>query len=567
MTLGNALQIGRSGLSAAQAGIEVAGNNLANAATRGYHRQRVDLVPIGDQQIANNAFVGRGAQISAIVRQIDEALEGRLRGSIADQAGAEAARDVLIQIEGIQNELTDNDLSSHLSAFFNAWSELANVPDSFAQRSLVVQEGSNLALFIRDQQSKLTDLRDQVDEQIADAIASVKDLLQQIEDLNVQIGKVERGRDSAHSLRDQRDVMLSQLSQYLDVSTVELDSGMVDVFIGSTPIVLNGQRRELELNVQTVNGESQISVIVSDDGRVVTPTSGTLGGLIIAREGHVQGAIAALDEFAASLIHQVNLAHSQGQGKVLFDTATGTVRVEDATAALNATDAGLAFTPEHGSFQIHVTQISTATRTTSTINIDLDDLGGDDTTLNSLIADITGVANISASATADGRLTITADSNDIEISFSDDTSGALAALGVNTYFSGSDAIDIAVSDTVQDDPDLLATGIDHVPGDNRNALSIADLRTERLDDLGGVSLTDVWSRHVEDFATRLGQSRLSVETNTAVRENLTAQQQSVSGVNTDEEAINLIAFQRAYQGSARFLSIVDELMQTLLTIL
>lgn len=568
MTLGNALQIGRSGLNAAQAGIEVTGNNLANAATRGYHRQRLDLMTAGDQAIGNGAFVGRGVQVEAIVRQINAALEGRLRGSIADEAGSLAVRDVLIQIEGIQNELTDNDLSSHLAAFFNAWSELANAPDSFAQRTLVVQEGANLASYIRDQEDKLVELRDQVDTQIADSLDSVNDLLQQIEDLNDQIARVERGQGGASSLRDQRDVVLSELSEYADISIVELDSGMVEVFIGSTPIVLNGDARPLELRTQIVSGEPQVDVIVAEDGRVVTPTSGKLGGLLEARQQHVQGVIDQLDDFSAALILEVNRIHTQGQGKINFDTVTGTAQVADSTAVLNTTDAGLAFTPVHGSFQLHVTQKSTNQRNTSTIDIDLDGINpASDTTLDSLIAQINGVASVTASATADGRLTISGATNDIEISFSNDTSDVLAALGINTYFSGSGARDIAVNETVNNDPDHLATGIEHIPGDNRNSLAISELRDERLDSLGGESLTNLWGRTIEDFATRLGQERLTLETNTAVRENLAAQQQSVSGVSTDEEAINLLSFQRAYQGSARFLSVVDELLQTLISII
>jgi len=566
MTLGNALQIGRTGLSASQAAIEVAGNNLANAATVGYHRQRIDLAPLGDQQISRNAFIGRGVQVQAIVRQVNEALEGRLRNSISGQYGSAASLEVLSQIEGIQNELTDNDISSRLAAFFDAWSELANAPDSFAQRSLVVQEGTNLATYFEDQRAKLGGLRSQVDKQIDDATRSVNDLLNQVESLNTQIARVERSNGGAHSLRDQRDVVLNQLAEYIDFSVAEKENGTIDVFVGSTPIVLNGLNRGVEIRNEEIDGVFTGTLVVKDDGTVLNVNSGQLGGLVYARDSQIADAISSLDAFAANVIYQVNRIHSQGQGNVSFDSIIGSYSVEDAAAVLNSAAAGLAFAPEHGSFQINVTQKSTGERVTSTIDIDLDGLNGDDTTLQSLVAQLNGVANISASITSDGKLAITADSNDISFSFSDDSSGLLTALGINTFFTGSSAYDIDVSAKLKGDPDFVASGIEHIPGDNRNALAIAGLRTKKIGNLGGISLTDRWSRNVEDFATRLGQARLELETNTAVRENLFAQQQAVSGVNTDEEAINLMSFQRAYQASARFLSVVDEMMQTLLSI-
>src|SRR5690606_1014228 len=106
----------------------------------------------------------------------------------------------------------------------------------------------------------------------------------------------------------------------------------------------------------------------------------------------------------------------------------------------------------------------------------------------------------------------------------------------------------------------------HLAGDNRNALAIVALREQGVAALSGFSLTQYWNRHVEDFAARLGQAKSAVAADTVVRENLEAQQQSVSGVNADEEAIDLIRYQRAYQASARFLTVVDELLQTLMAL-
>lgn len=568
MGLTNALQIGRSGLLSSQAAIEVAGNNLANATTRGYHRQEINLAPIGDQAIGNNAFVGRGQQIQSITRQINEVLEQRIRDATSGHAETQVSRDFLLRIESIQNELSDSDLSSSLNAFFNAWSELAGAPNEAAQRNLAVQAGENLAAKIKDIRSALTDLQLQVDAEIGQSAEEVDSLLSQIEKVNLDIVAAERGNlSSAHSLRDERDQLMSELSEYLEISVIENSQGMYDVFVDSEPLMLNGRSRGIDLLQETVDGQTQLKLVLQDNGREILVDTGKLGGGLAAREEYILGAVGALDEFTSSLIYEVNKIHAQGQGAVNFSSVAGTYAIADATAALDSDAAGLAFDIQHGSFELNVTQQSTGLRESTTIDLDLDGIGGANTTLNDLIAQINAVDGVTATTTLDGRLSIAATSGDFSISFSDDSSGALAALGINTYFDGSNSLDVAVNSTLHNDSSLVATGQEHIAGDNRTALAIAALRSTGVDSAGGISLTEMWNRHVGDMATALSQQQTAFETEANVLANLSAQQQSISGVNVDEETINLMSYQRSYQASARFLNVVDELLQTLLNLL
>jgi flagellar hook-associated protein 1 len=563
MSLSAALQIGRTGLLSSQLAIEVAGNNLANAATAGYHRQTVSFSALPGESIGSGMFLGRGVVVSDIIRHVDNALEGRVRSSIADQNAAIVKQNILQQVETIQGELSGNDLSSQLDSFFNAFSELANKPQDTSLRSLLVEQSKSLTSFIQNVRSDLTGVRTQVDNAIDNTVRSADDLLTKIEQINQQIAQTEAGQGGANGLRDQRDSLLNQLSELMDISTIEQPSGAVDVYVGSTPIVLNGKSRGLDVQRQTVNGQLQIKVVLKDNGGVINPGSGQIGSLVQSRQSGVNDAIDKLDQFTGNLIYQVNRLHTQGQGLVGFDSVTSDYRVLDTSVALNDPATGLAFPPKHGSFQISVTQKSTGERVASTINVDLDGIGTD-TTLTSLAADLDAVANIHASITPEGRLKIEGDTGDFEVSFSDDTSGVLASLGINNFFKGDNAYDVAVATNVAANPDLIAAGAGYVEGDNSNALAIAGLRDQPLDDLGGMSLTEKWRRHVEDQAVRTGQAASEVQANGVVRDSLEAQQQSVSGVNTDEEAINLMAFQRAFQASARFLSVVNDMMQTVL---
>ena len=565
--LGNALNIGRSGLLASQAGIETAGNNLANIATRGYHRQSIALASAGSQKVQSGVFIGKGVEIDAITRQVNEALEGRLRNALSDEAGTAIRQGVLEQLEAIQNELSDADLSTQLGRFFNAFSELANNPQDASLRSLAIQEADVLSTTIQTLRQSYGLLRNQLDHSAGAAVVEANDLLRRIEQVNDAIITSEGPQGGAAGLRDQRDVLLSELSKYMDISVNEQDSGSIDVFVGSKPVMLDGRSRGVELLTTQENGDTVTRVVIADNKDPLEVTAGELGAMVSARKGDVQDAIDTLDNFAHEIIWQVNRLHSQGQGTKGFPEVTGTTRVADTTVALNDADAGLEFTPQNGSFVLHVKDTGTGRITSTRIAVDLDGVDpANNTSLDSLVAAIDAVAGVSAEVGRGNQLVVRSDAGNLELTFSEDSSGVLAALGVNTLFSGSNAVDMAVNQAIIGNPQLLAAALENVPGDNRTALAIAGLRDQKLSATGGFSLTEVWSRHVEDFAIRQGQAKSQLQADQVVREALESQQQSVSGVNADEEAINLLAFQRAYQASARFLNVVNELMDTLMSL-
>jgi len=573
MGLSSSLQIGRSGLLASQTGIEVTGNNLANITTRGYHRQSVSLSPGKSHELQRGIFLGQGVEVQQVLRHVDEALEGRIRGGIADQAYSQTSLELLSQIEAVHNELTDIDLSSQLSAFFNEFGALAANQGDPGQRSLVIQAGQSLSSFVTNLRSNLVDQLKQLDKTIGNQAIAANDLLDQLASINLVISKAEKGAGGAFGLRDERDSLLAELSQYMDISTIEQSSGSIDIYVGSLPVLLNNTNRGVMLRQTTVNNQPQIDLVIKDDNSVLQITSGSLAALENGRQQDVDNAITVLDNFVSQLIFQVNRIHSQGQNFQNPDfpdvagvqAVTGTAQASDPNAVLNDPLAGLAFTPQHGSFKLHLTQESTGQRDTTQINIDLDGITpASDTTLTSLAASINAVANVTASVTADGRLQITANNN-FKVSFSEDSSDVLATLGINTFFSGSNATDIDVNATLGS----INAALDHISGDNTNAEALAGLRDLSISGppINGVSLTEFWNNHIQDYAVRTGQAQQQLEADTIVRDNLEAQQQSVSGVNADEEAINLLIYQRAYQGSARFLSVVDELIQTLLNLL
>lgn len=565
MSLVGALHLGRSGLVASQAALQVVGNNMANSATVGYSRQSAVIVPATEVQVGPAAFIGTGARLQQISRHVNEALIARVRASISEENASTAQHELLSQIESIHNELGDSGLSSRLDEFFGMWEDLANNPGDAGLQSLTVAEGRSLAEYIQSIHGDLTTLRTQLDDSLTTAVNAADDLLDRIATLNQQIVITDSGTGAANGLRDERDRLLDELAELVDITTIEQPSGTVDVFIKSLPVVLGDRSRGLELEYRNGDDGLEVQLRVAADGSLLEPSAGRIGALLASRTSDITAAIDTLSNFASSLIWELNKLHASGQAGAGFTTLTSTEGVDDAAAALNTAAAGLPFTPATGTLQIHVTQKSTDQRTTTQLSIDLDGLGAD-TTLSDLAAAIDGIANLNASVSADGKLTIASSTSDFEFSFSDDTSGVLAAMGLNTFFAGSDASNITINPTLAARPALIATGQGHIAGDNRTALAIAELSKAEIDSLGGASLRQTWRTHVEDYAIRTAAAKSNAQAAGMITEGLTSQRLAVSGVNIDEEAINMLAYQRSFQGSARFISVVNELMETMLSL-
>lgn len=574
MGLSAALQIGTSALNASQLAIQVTGNNLANAATPGYSRQLAMLAPTR-ANIFGRVTIGTGVGVSEVRRQVDVALQARLWGGVSEQAASAQDHSVLSQIEDTLGELGNNDLSSQLSAFFNTWSERANGNSSSA---VVIQQGQTLADFIKRLRSDLSQQRDSIDTQLAVRVGKANGLLEQIANVNRSISDAEAGGGTASTLRDQRDSMVTELSQYMDVSTVEQANGAIDVLIGSTPLVQGAHSRGIEFSKRSENGEVLARVSVKEDGQELAIRSGEIGSMLANRGATVNGVVGKLDSLASQLIFQVNRLHSTGSNAAGLTSTMGTLAMTgpDTVRALNdpanTTMAGLPFQPVNGGFTIRVQGPGGATQSVR-INVDLDgrDNTGavgyaDDTSLDDIRAALDAVGGISASITGDGQLKIDADAG-YSFAFTEDSSSALAALGVNSYFSGTNGSDIGVTQALKDNPTLLAAGRYDASGvfsDNGTAMQINGLQDLSLGALGGVSISQHWQDAVQQIGVQTSAAASQADAATVVRDSLQAQREAVSGVSIDEESVNLLTYQRQYQGAAKYISTVDSMMQTLI---
>ncbi len=565
MSLFGALNIGSSALAAQQAALQVTGNNLANAASPDYNREVADITPAPDQQLQPGIFYGSGVNLASIRRQVNDSLEARIRGSVSDNQAATTSSNYLSRVEATFNALGTNNISTQLGAYFKSWSNLANTPQDPGLRQVVLQSGQAVASTITNERTQLGNIQSDVQNQISSDASAANSYAQQLAALNVQIVTAQGGAvGTANALNDQRDAILKKLSGLLDVQTVAQGDGSVNVYVGSEPLVLAGQSRGITVQKQVVNGIPQSTIRFQSDNGPISGTSGELTALqtIQTQVANVTGQV---DQLAHNLISSVNKLHASGQGTAGLTTVTAGNAISDPTAALNSTGAGLQFPPNNGSFVVHVLDRTTGLSTSTLVQVNLTG-SPTDTTLNSLTASVNAIAGVKASIT-NGKLTISAGGPNATISFSQDSSGVIAGLGINTFFSGSDASNIAVNPSLAANTALIAAAKNGNAGDNQTALAIAALNTQPLASLNGSSLQDNYQSIVNAISGQVSDATTNVQATQAVSDTLAAQHQSLSGVSIDEESINMLKQQRAYQGAAIFITTVNNMMTTLLGII
>jgi len=558
----SALQIGRSALLAYQNAIYVTGDNIANAGSNMYARRTPILTPLPSVGMVPGYSTGLGVQLGSLRRNVDEALENRLRTAVSDERSALTEQYTLGRVESLFNELSNYDLSSQLNEFFNAWSDCQNTPQDISTRGIVLTVGASLAGSMHRMRNDLVQTHKQLNEQITGTTDEINRLLGEVADLNRQVVAAEAGGGTANSLRDQRDGALKELSELVSIQIRQQKDGSVNVYAGNDLLVQAAMIRRVRVETKTVDGLATSQVRFEDDHSLLDARGGTLEGILNSRQQHVLTHMASLNQLTAALIQDVNRLHAEGQGLVGLTDVTGEYAVFDPAVALNTSGAGLDPVPQNGSFLITVTD-DAGRSTVTQIDVDLDGVGPD-TTLNDLAAALDAADHISASVTADGHLSITADPG-ASFTFSQDSSHVLGALGMNTFFSGSDASDISINSLLANSPELLAVATENLEGDGSNAGRIAALANEISATLGGrQSLMDFYNSMVGAVAVS-GQAALNAVAAAGIISGaLEAQHESVSGVNLDEEAVQLMKFEKAYQGAARYISVVDELINELI---
>jgi len=562
MSLLGSIQLGANSLRVNQLALHVVGQNIANANTPGYIREEAILTPAPTER-RGGVLLGMGVRIEAVVQKLDRFLEERLRAAASDRADVETRENVYAKLEGVLGELGDTDLSSALGNFFSSISEILNQPEDLGVRNLAVLNGSTLATEIRAIRRHVGQLSSEVTDRIIDANDRINRLLEEIRALNVRIVHTEAGDISssdAVGLRDQRLKALEQLAEIIDVRVTEESNGSVVVYCGSSFLVHGGERRAVEVVLDSDRGFVTAEVHLDATEAPLESTSGELQGLLTAQNDILGGFLQQLDDFAKALIFEFNKQFSRGQGLTGYDALTSEFAVEDAGAALDR--AGLEYAPQNGSFQVLVYDESSGSTQTTDVIVDLNGVGHD-MTLADLAAALDAVEGISAAVTLQGELSVASETPDRQFAFAGDTSGVLAALGLGGFFTGRSAWDIGVSEAISEDPARFAASLSGFGTDTDNAALLAVLADTALESQQGVSLNELYDLLIGTTAENGSVNQALAESARVFEATLRGQKAATSGVNLDEEAIRMIGYQQAYQATARYISTLAELMEML----
>jgi len=565
MSLLTTIQMAGNTLNAAQIGLQVVGQNVANVDTPGYSREVVNFTASAPQTIGA-LTLGTGVQVAGVTQEVDQFVEQQLRGANADASGSQVESQTYQSLEGLLNSLGDNSLGSSLTSFFSSINAVLNSPDDVSQRNLAVLAGQTLTQQFNNLAQQAVSTSNNLDQQVSGSAGTINQLVQQIAGLNSQITQTEGGNGAsspAVGLTDQRSEDLTQLSNLININVVPQADGAVSVYTGGNYLVFGSETQQVKAVQSTVNGSTVSNIEFVGTNAALDPTSGNLAGLINSRDQIVGGFLGNLNSLANTVADEFNKVYASGQGLTGYQSVTSQTSVTDPNAPLDA--AGLTNTPVNGSFDLEVNDPTTGQTQTSTINVDLTGLG-QDTTLNSVVQQLNAVNGVSASINNQGQLTIASTSPNDQLAFANDSSGLLASLGVNTFFTGTTALDLGVNADVANDPGKFAASQGGIGQDTNNAVALAGFYDQPLASQNGSSLSNLYNQLAEGVTQSSAQSQAAASGYQTYQATLQGNSMAVSGVSIDEETINMLSYQRQYQASAQLISTINTLLNTLVTL-
>lgn len=562
------LDIGQWALHAQQLGMAVTAHNVANVNTQGYSRQRLILEPATPENYQPGQ-IGRGVRAASIERVYDRFLGLQLRTELSTKGSLQAQSSYYKQLESIFSGLSDSDLGSELRAFWSAWEELSIHPEGSTERVGVREAALQVASRIRGLREKLVGLQEQLNSSIRVSLDRVNELSSQVARLNIQIKRTEGSGQNANDLRDMRDKALDELAGLMEIQFWETQDGFSVVGPGGVALVEGPNH--WNLTSQTADTGVEEVFWKSSSGELVPITdkigAGSIGGMLRLGREVVSRELDRMDRFSAELTWNVNQQLSTSSAKSPFTSLVGQA-VSDPSQPL--TDSGLPFGDRITDGEIHIWLYDGGNPPTALGRIEVNITAGA-TTLQDLVDQIQNdpdnAGRLQASITPEGRLSLQAVGGG-GFAISQDTSGALAALEVNTLFTGSGSLDINVSGAVMQDSKLIGAGrVEDVtgafaPGDNSAALDVLALRDSPL--LDGETLERAWTTAVSGLGIEASGAYRVADYQDQVVEQLEQQRSSTSGVNLDEEMVKLLEYQWAYQAAARLIETGRDMMQSLI---
>ncbi|MDQ1268566.1 MAG: flagellar hook-associated protein 1 [Campylobacterota bacterium] len=618
------LNIGYTGLSAAQLGVSTTSHNISNAESEGYTRQRV-VTAAATPIFSAPGNVGNGTEIMDVARIFDNFVYDRYTGISSDKEYADFTKATLETLSTYFPEIDDVGIKSDLKEYYNMWQTFSDNPDNDAIKLALAKQAETLSESVVELQSKIVTLQSSLNEQIEVSIAEVNSLAQELASINKTIDVAEAGGAyTANDLRDKRNSIELSLSKLIgaesNIGIIESNSmissslnegyGSYTLSINGFNIVDGGSYHPIHISSNNnTNGyyelsyERQDGVLISMDETI---SGGRVGAILDLRgdkmstdssgvptNGALQKVIDQMDAFATTLIESTNNIYASG----------ATTRMESNTLDITEVQS-LVYSPlniKEGSFDIVIYDIDGNETARRVININqttsMTGIAGSNSIEGQVIAQSDDNSDGNANNDVDNFIqfnwaTYASGENAVEIILDsayaakgyqfaiednlqdekyDSGTNFAGALGLNRFFDGSDAKSIQLNYELRDNPTKISAGEAPVTGDNRLAVSMIQQQFEVYEfDVGNATYESTVYGMFDVIATEVG-----VSTNQAILNNQTVTAQfnatemeysSISKVSIDEELTNLIKYQTSYGAASKIITTIDQMMQTLLGI-
>lgn len=345
-----------SSLQVSQRALDIISNNLANANTPGYHRQVARLASLEPIAIGNLSF-GQGVDLTGIGQIRSDVLERAFTRQQSDNGRIDTTLDLATRLESTVT-VDDGAALSKIDDLFNNLQQLSTRLNEPGLRNVIVNQADGLAKEFNALSGGMRLFQQDIDGQIALAVKDINTFSKQIAELNVQIARAENLHVPAADLRDQRDQIINNLAQLVDVEVTEGNSGTATVISNGAVLVIGSTATGFDTNLKP-NQDASIKVKGTDT--LVEPKNGKLAGLLDVRNGLLTQTRQHVNEVATQLIRQFDAIHSQGVGLTGgFTRLDGNRAVSDINAPL--AQAGLVFPPQNGDLFIGVTNTATGER-------------------------------------------------------------------------------------------------------------------------------------------------------------------------------------------------------------
>jgi flagellar hook-associated protein 1 FlgK len=621
------LRTGLSGLIAFQRALATTGHNIANVATDGYSRQVTDLSARPPQGFGSG-FVGAGVDVQSVRRIFDQYSVQNLRTATSNLGLSDTVANLAGQIDDIIGDPTTG-IAAGLQNFFNAWQDVANNPSSSSARQVLISQGRALANRFSDASSRLDGITNNVNARIRADVNQVNNLATQLAKLNADIVSAQGGFSGQppNDLLDKRDLIITQLAQFTNVSTTADSDGALNVFIGNgQPLVLRNLAQTLSVApASTDPSKLDISIGGAVGATNVTNalSGGELGGLFQVRDQLIDPTRDQLGLVAVGLAQTVNAQQASGLnllgqlGSAFFSVAgpQAFARAGNAgTASVTATVSDLAaLTGDEYDLRYNGATYSLF-RVSDNSSVALTGAG---TVANPFVAEGVSFVVAGAAAAGDqfrvqptraGAASITAilsDPRGVAAAGPIRTSAALANTG-SAGISQGDVLDAtnanllntvniqflsATTYSVNGGPAVAYTSggnidvngwrvqISGAPqtgdtftvaantggiGDNRNALLAAALQSRNVLAGGTTTIGGAFSVLVGAVGTEAQQAGVTRDAQSAIASQAREAVSAASGVNLDEEAADLVRWQHAYQAAAQTIAVASTIFDTLI---